>query len=678
MSRFLANAAVVLISLLAARGATAEGERVLAIEGIEVTQAIQSLDQDVPLIAGKPTVVRVYLSMTGVGPLNIRGRLLGSRQADAEIESINIVRFSIADNLSLQQKRSNAVNSLNFLLPPEWIVEGHLKLRVSSLSEASEIPIACSNCSTRAVEVELEKDAPLRIRLLGVRYRLKNSEVVIAPTDSDFKLAQSWLRRAYPVAQVISSVGTLEADTPWPFDCNAVNAQLSAARALDIDGGIDPRTHYYGIVSDNKTESFMRGCASGIPSGAEPATVASGPAGSSSFGWDEDGSYADWYTAHELAHTLGRKHPGFCDGNSKDDNSYPFPQGSLSEGDKYMGWDFGDPGVLVKMQALGGSEWHDIMTYCDREWLSRYTYLGIRQRLLAEEKLLAGGVSVPAPAPAGVTPSPGSRGRELVSSAVVHGSKEAAPPEAREGAQGVAGAEPGEVMTSAAGAPEPGSRIEEGIFVNVVATLNLTKKTGKIKYVNPVSKGVGSTAGMVRSLAVIRLKRANGEQDINIQVPVKVDTDRNDAGEDTGLVDALVPLSGNVIAMELLWNEILIDSKSFGQSAPSIKNLTIDSKESRQGFALFRRTATGPTILLWDGADADGDKISYSVQKSSDLGKTWETLAVGLHKPELELERDPRESPVGIMFRIIANDGINSTYATTTEPVQKVPEPGGG
>ncbi len=43
------------------------------------------------------------------------------------------------------------------------------------------------------------------------------------------------------------------------------------------------------------------------------------------------------------------------------------------------------------MRALPGPAWHDVMSYCDNQWLSSFTYDGIRTRLAAEDALGAGG-----------------------------------------------------------------------------------------------------------------------------------------------------------------------------------------------------------------------------------------------------------------------------------------------
>ena len=54
----------------------------LQLDGIEVTQAIQSLSQSVPLIAGKRTVVRLYLSYYSTSKISVQGQI-GVRQSSS-------------------------------------------------------------------------------------------------------------------------------------------------------------------------------------------------------------------------------------------------------------------------------------------------------------------------------------------------------------------------------------------------------------------------------------------------------------------------------------------------------------------------------------------------------------------------------------------------------------------
>jgi hypothetical protein len=81
-------------------------------------------------------------------------------------------------------------------------------------------------------------------------------------------------------------------------------------------------------------------------------------------------------------------HPGFCNGKSADDPAYPFANGQLANADgNFTGLDVGDDDLKIVPAALPGTTWHDVMTYCDFQWPSSYSYLGIRARLVAEEML---------------------------------------------------------------------------------------------------------------------------------------------------------------------------------------------------------------------------------------------------------------------------------------------------
>ena len=82
--------------------------------------------------------------------------------------------------------------------------------------------------------------------------------------------------------------------------------------------------------------------------------MASGPTGPSTFGWDSDGSYGDWYGGHELGHTFGRFHAEFC--GASGGAAYPFPNGQLSDADEaYVGIDVGDPALACRCGSWAAS-----------------------------------------------------------------------------------------------------------------------------------------------------------------------------------------------------------------------------------------------------------------------------------------------------------------------------------
>jgi uncharacterized repeat protein (TIGR03803 family) len=61
----------------------------------------------------------------------------------------------------------------------------------------------------------------------------------------------------------------------------------------------------------------------------------------------------------------------------------------------------------------------------------------------------------------------------------------------------------------------------------------------------------------------------------------------------------------------------------------------------------------------WQGSDADGDSVSYTVQYSANNGVTWTTLAADLPFTNLVLRTDELEGGIQARLRVLASDGFN-------------------
>ena len=367
-----------------------EGIDGLPMRKIEVTQAVQDVQNSVTLVAGKTTVVRVYLDAGSlVNSISISGELAWRRgdTAEAFVPALNQVKLQSDPPLTLTEQRHNVKASLNFLLPADAIAGGSLTLRLSRLfvPGGDDVPLAGAS----PVTVEFQSVPPLIMRVIGLRYQVGTSDVFVSPNGIHFAYLQSYLARAYPVAQVKWTYILVDADFASPFNNDPnnsmmtaarANAQLAAMRSRELSDGFDPRTHYYGIVDDQGGHNFMRGL-------AFSSNIASGPAGVPINGYmgDLDISYADWYGAHELGHTFGRSHSAIPVGVDAKDSDFPLPSGYISKADdRYVGFDVGDVNLNLPMQALPGRTYHDVMTYSDRQWLSPHTYENIRLRLISE------------------------------------------------------------------------------------------------------------------------------------------------------------------------------------------------------------------------------------------------------------------------------------------------------
>ena len=483
------------------------------IDGIEVTQTIQNMAHDVPLIAKKSTVVRVYVTLKSAGGIPKFSQAKLSSEISVRRHSTGsatkVVSFNAlvgAQSGTLASRRKNLKLSLNFILPSVLRTAGRLYLEVSSLTlriPGFPLPMVLPVPAHPVRQVKLLESPPLRVRIFHVRYTTGTPAQSYEPTARDFQMIASWLRRAYPVPEVIVSQATIEATATWPFLCGDVNAQLTAIRGQDMAHGGDRRTHYFGAVADGA--GFMRGCASGVPQSPDPSTVASGPVGSADWGWDTDGCYGDWYTGHELGHTFGRKHPGFCGETTDDLAAYPFPNGQLSaSNDEFVGFDFGDAALGLPMSVMPGVDWHDVMTYCQRQWLSSYTYMGIRNRLIAEENMGA--------VPQGATRKAGRR-----------------------------------APAAAAG------------LIQAVARVNTVTGQGKFVFVQPLALGavLGPAA---RGAVLLRALDAGGKKLAEYRVAPKYDTCQEGGPGGNATIDAIFPKPAGLAALELLVGGKLVDT----------------------------------------------------------------------------------------------------------------------
>jgi hypothetical protein len=592
-------------------------QRPVQLDAMEVTQAVQDLNQSVPLIAGKSTVVRVYLSCYGSAGMTVRGQLAlrrGPSDPEVMIASLNTVVLDPAQAGNVPAKRNDVTRSLNFLVPYASTGEGPLAIRIASVTDAVTGVAITVGCERRPT-VWFHPSPPLRVRVLGFRYAFGSPPVTHTPSSLDFQGLLSWLGRAYPVGQVVSSQAVVDATATPEFSCGDINAQLAAIRALDMSGGGDQRTHYYGLVSDGGF--FMRGCA-GVPSTPDPGAVGSGPTGPATWGWDFDGTYGDWYGGHELGHTFGRRHPGFCGETQNDLDNYPFSNGQLANLDpSFAGFDVGDPILGFPMVAQPGTQWHDVMTYCDFQWLSVYTYLGVRQRLLAEDSLGVG---------SGAGPAPGGGGAGRPDERFP---RRAAAPVTRD-----MEAEPRELL------------------ISVVATVNLTRNRGRIRYVNPVPGGRPS-APEPDSPVVLRVLRPDGQSLGDHPVGVRLDSDLDPDDDRTGLVDAVLRVDTGAMALELLIAGTVADSFSAAMTPPTVRAVRIVAADDR---------SLGAALELDQAMEGNQ---TYSVQVSVDQGATWQTLGVGLREPVFTLDRGQFQAGQDVQVRVLVTNGFSTSVVTS-------------
>ncbi len=316
----------------------------------ELVQVIQNLPNNVPLVAKRPAILRVYLDPEGLD---------GEFDATLEVKvsSSNIketmhskVRLYETNHPSLEVQRENITSSLNFNIPEILLVKnftnsaGIGKIKFKYSISIPEIPISIKEWDREYDISNAGNDTSINVRLVGIRYRIDNSKINIRgsslnlknraalkyyhPDLSSIKEYQSILYRSLPVTVVNFSQATIDAPTsfgpPFPgfphsrkeslayriIQCrqlNSLHAFLKAVRTFEVEENAEPesdgllKTYYNGLLA-GPTDN-LRGEASALPlpgsNGQITENVTVGLAASTGE-----------YSLHEMCHLLGGMHPG--------------------------------------------------------------------------------------------------------------------------------------------------------------------------------------------------------------------------------------------------------------------------------------------------------------------------------------------------------------------------------
>jgi len=345
--------------------------RQIQVTGVEVTQAVQWKDGlGAPLISGKTTVVRVHLRVAD-GKGNIPGVYGEVRYPYGAGGGI----FSSISTMTARANPNRAVfnHTLNFAIPGKYSTgSGGLFVRIFPPAGVSFSPIG--EVQTTRI-ISYQQVPPVRVVFVPVTYTLNS--LVRVPPASSINDIRSWLRRAYPVPKVVSmqhpvtltlsgSPTGLCSSGGWSTLHNQlVKLRKSSKTTLGAN------TLYYGVVPYDYGSAcsgkYVIGKANGIPSGEAAGAAYPSNVWINSIRGDE---YTGALAGHELGHALNRYHAEFC--SASGGKPYPYPNGII-----------GEYGLDIQSHAVYPyNTRYDVMTYCDPEWISIFTYKGLRDRLV--------------------------------------------------------------------------------------------------------------------------------------------------------------------------------------------------------------------------------------------------------------------------------------------------------
>lgn len=350
-------------------GYTPDGVGDIWITAIEVTQAIQTLDNRIPLISYKPTAVRVYVRSTEDfrGPwTGVMARMTVNGHSYAP--SLVDPRVGITAS-PMGSDRYSTSDSFVFLLDSRDTSQGNRDLQVSiyTLSGRAESN-AANNTRTQSVIF----NPPLYLSIYGVTYGNLNPTLGPAPW-SDFEAHRSYTRTVFPVTNFY--IQQLPGNPHPTFDNSMGTAYIQAREvwAARMLASMPAGSRIYLLQPE---EGGINGMASHS-------------------GWmngqNIHGEGEGWVMAQESAHSFGLW--WHAPGNDAADPNFDYP-GSEGNIGLQVGFD------TRSLQPLPRGM-HDIMSYYTPYWISPYTYCALL-------RVIPGAVTCPSGVERASTPESGT------------------------------------------------------------------------------------------------------------------------------------------------------------------------------------------------------------------------------------------------------------------------------
>lgn len=627
--------------------------------GVEAVQAVQDFNNSVPLVAGKPTLVRGYAQMvqntTGYPKFRMAARLQAYRNGIRLVGEAYASNQPIVDGAAdLPTLRSSLDRSFLFDLPLHWLDQpGPLQLHmmVNSSGTAPEIGDApfANNTAITTVNVAPARTPCLVFKTLSASTSdydplapnsgfgdIVDRALTLMPA-SGFQLRFSPGTVTKPVATLF---GVKQRSFSMPDDDWWALMWMTMAHAFSRDPA--PDSHWVGMLpADIGTWNGIGGVRGvklsdyadisvgtfsldfSFPSTALEKTSVirmNAGQGTGSGAWNSVGG--GHTLAHELGHNYGRFHinqttsPSGCMGNFPKRPWHLFPGDPCTLGpidlnltSAPIGFDPRTASLVLPNMA------GDTMTYANSSWVSPFTW-----------NALLGAIPVFAP------PGGGGGGGGF----------------SPEGGQ--------DVELNPQPLPPHGSiYMVHGLIDPVAQNVTLLPvfrlPAGTLDPAK-VQESLDAAAAIPPS-APYRLRLLNGSENVLDERPILPLASGEGEGSPLGFVQAVPNVPGSV-TIQVMHGTTVLDEISASPNAPS---LVLDPP----GYD----PATQTLALDWAASDTDGDVLLFTVQFSSDDGTSWETLRI--NDPALGFATSTRLLPgsTACRLRVMATDGFRTTLQST-------------
>nr|MBC7243859.1 DNRLRE domain-containing protein [Chloroflexota bacterium] len=583
----------------------------LQVDAIEVTQSIQCKDNPncpdnaVPMVAGKMTFARVYIKVSG----SMQDVPNVSARAIAKVGGQQLTAWPINPTITakLTPDRAQFNDTLNFYLHGVSS-SGTLEVEVNPFGT---IPESNYNNNKKTVNLNFVTTPPLRIVPIWIWYAEGGKNEIVDWTMPGN--LQGYLKKVLPVGDIQwylppnPVLNWSQAIGPEQASWSELLAKINDLRNKNPSMPSD--AHWYGMIPFK----VAQGSISGLAYMAGHAAIGRVPVQHENL---EDG--AD-ILVHELGHNFNRGHApcGLPDGEV----AAPYPYANAIIADYGWDWNFagGDKVPSYPDGYVVPKTSYDLMSYCQDEWVSEYTYraiLSYRGSTAAASKAEDDRASVQ------MRDSHGSNAdlRPYLFASGFIGAGEAS-------------LDPWSILERPAGSHDgPGTGPYQ---------LHLLAENGSTLFERRFN---------VQATTHTLLPGATAPGTQNSSLPFY----------------EILPWYPDTARIQIRQGEQLLAERIVSAHPPTVE-LTLP-----QGGELW--VPDGQYHIEWQASDPDSSVLWFDVAFSRDNGETWEVVATRLQEPELLVRGDQFPGTETARVRVYASDGVRTSSATS-EPfaVQRKP-----
>ena len=329
----------------------------LRVDGIYLVQSVQTYERTVPLVRDRDALLRVFVTANQVNAAmpDVDVTLYANGEAIAEL---TIPAPGLTTPLAPDEGTLNS--SWNIILDKS-LIQSNLSITVTvdpgnAIAEGDESDNIFPASGT-PLALDVRGVDPFQVMLVPVITKANGRQGNVTTANRGDYLETT--ARLHPIeswdATVHAAYTTSTNLALQPDNANngwtAILGEIAALR--NAESGT---RYYYGVVNPNYTSGTA-----GIGYIGAPIAL----------GWDKGGSRSG-VAAHEWGHNWDRDHAP-CGPAGNPDPNYPYPGGVT-----------GAVGYDVVNETLKPADSPDLMGYCNNEWISDYTYVGVMNWRAAE------------------------------------------------------------------------------------------------------------------------------------------------------------------------------------------------------------------------------------------------------------------------------------------------------